>query len=479
MAIFFPFTAKTTHPPEAGQLFLKRKYYKLSTSLIYGTTNNNYIDLWYDVPYYGKIDRKGYLIAPRKDKLKYSLNEGLITFDFVGQAFDEAMYFLTRGESAGRTNLGGLLNTFKPARSFVDSEETYLVYASSILEMFNYDILLKGKLVLDFDTYVCKFLKYLFSMPRSFFSYYSIFASFLTSVSSTGLSIDFEILDHDNDHLKNKFYSNDELEKYINTMANFGFRINKNAPWQIIADLNSEPMLKGRKIKSSQAVPKGQFPPATKIDTITQTDGYLPQHFIPDIDFLFKESYSRVMFRTLTLLKNVFYYGYGEYQKRAKYVISYGKPQLKFNPKMPVISFGDVFRPPSAQFFIKNYEANSENTSMHVVKTDLAPFGYTDDYFIKVLEEILKHEYSVKHNRTYNLFKKRFNKSLKRDHYYNTLELLEGFYSPTKIYDPVTKKLLWDIKKNTLTKQQKQNIIPNENKKPTVEKVVSEFFTGN
>ena len=76
-------------------------------------------------------------------------------------------------------------------------------------------------------------------------------------------------------------------------------------------------------------------------------------------------------------------------------------------------------------------------------------------------------------------FYKKFEHSLQNEHHFLTLELLEKFYSPTKIYDSESKKLLWETPKKNLTKQQKQNIISNVNTKPTVEKVISEYFTGN
>ena len=137
------------------------------------------------------------------------------------------MFFLSRGAAGGKNELGRLLNDFSPRRSFIDSEETYMVYAASALETFNNDVILKGKIVLDFEKYVCEFLKYLFASPRTFFSYYSIFASFLTPISATGLAIDFDILNHDDDSLKNQFYSNKQLRAYIQDFHN---KLPKNHP---------------------------------------------------------------------------------------------------------------------------------------------------------------------------------------------------------------------------------------------------------
>ena len=68
-------------------------------------------------------------------------------------------------------------------------------------------------------------------------------------------------------------------------MANFGFRVNKNAPWQIIADLNSKPMLQGRPIKTTN--------PETGESTTTVMTPYMHQHYIPDIKTFFSQNYNR------------------------------------------------------------------------------------------------------------------------------------------------------------------------------------------
>ena len=58
------FNAITTDPVESRTLYESRQGYKARSSYIFNQINNNYIDLWYDVPYYGKVDRNGILKVP-------------------------------------------------------------------------------------------------------------------------------------------------------------------------------------------------------------------------------------------------------------------------------------------------------------------------------------------------------------------------------------------------------------------------------
>jgi len=463
MAEYTPnFEAKTTFPNESYKLFDNRRYYKEQTTEIYNGINNNYIDLWYDVPYYGKVNRKGVLVAPKEGPLGYSANENLVTFDFVKQAYEEMVFFLKRGALAGRTELGALLNDYRPARSFIDSKGRYMAYASQVIDIFNSQLLVKNKKALNFGDYVCEVLKLLFS-SKTVFTYYSIFAGHYTPIGASGLAIEFSTENHDNDNLKNSFFKNEEFGKYVNTAANFGFRINKNAPWQLIADLNSKPMLHGRQINRN-----GQ---------ITKIPGYMSQNYIPSIDFLFERHYTHVMTDSVRLLRQVLFSGYSKYHRKVAYVTFYGKPKIQIEwQTFKLITFADIWRPPAKIFPIKNYNKKPGMTYMLDSK-DIMPH-YGEDYFVKILETLLKREYSVKDDQKYRSFKKRFDKSNKIHFLFDATELLESFYSPTKIHDPETKKPLWTMKKNKLTSKKAQNIILDEKKKPTIAKVVSEFHTG-
>ena len=188
--------------------------------------------------------------------------------------------------------------------------------------------------------------------------------------------------DADNDIDKNKYFANPGFHKYISAAANFGFRVDKNAPWTLIADLNSKPMREGHTI-----IRRGQS---------NTVDGYLQQHYT------FEEFVSKV----------------------------------------------------------------------------------PNCLFLRMLESLLKTEFKTKNNRKYHKFRKDFYDSTQdifEEEVAFSLGDLEAFYNPTKVFDPKTLKPYWTIPKdrrNLLTLAPDDVMIPSEKKMPTVERIVTEYYTG-
>ncbi len=85
-----PFTAKSSNPLKSYFLYEHRRWYRDKTTEIFENLNPNYIDLWYDVPFYGKINTKGKIVVPNEDKIIYPLDRqmGIAGFDFMMKAVD-------------------------------------------------------------------------------------------------------------------------------------------------------------------------------------------------------------------------------------------------------------------------------------------------------------------------------------------------------------------------------------------------------
>ena len=464
------FSAAFEMPVKSRMLYEHRRWYKEKTTQIFNQFNNNYIDLWYDVPFYGKVNRKGALRVPNKANLVYLAKENVHTFEFVAQAFKDLVFFLRRAGSQGRTSLRGFLRDFQSTSSFRDSTAGYLEYSLPVMETFNGYIITKDIMVLNFEDYINEFLKFL-RVTGAIFSYYSIFAGRYTPVGSSGLAIEFLPLNHDNDKSKNIFFQHPEFRKYVNTAANFGFRINKNAPWMIIADLNSKPMKLGHRIKRSSA-PNGYV----------EVDGYMPQHFIPSIDWLFENYYDRVITHAFALLKSSLLFGYKEYQEGMRYLVDHGKIIFRPEREFKRISTAYVEKTPLREFYIDTYKtSNSLNPqSPYVDISDIMKVPkFNDSFYASILEKILKCEFNVDNDRAYRMFRKKFDKKKQNGTgAAPLLDLLEGLYNPTKIFDPATKTPQWAAHKKALTYEFSNVMIPNEQDKPTTNKVITEFYTG-
>ena len=467
MPQYFPdFIAQTSHPIKSYSLYENRRWYKEKTSQIFNNFNNNYIDLWYDTPYYGKVNESGILVVPNKDLLKYSAKHNLVSFDFIIQAFDEFIYFLQRATTQGRLSIRNLLGNFKVKRSFEDTPNQYLNFAWGIINSFNDYIVSTNKMVLNMESYVCEFLKYFELNPLNLFSYYSIFASAKTSVRGSALAIEFSAANHDSDITKNRFFKNAEFHKYVQTAANFGFRINKNAPWMIIADLNSKPMQTGHTIKRRKT---------------TQTvDGYLAQNMIPDTGALFTQRYNRCIVSAAVYLKEIMIYGYKEYQSRLLYLVDHNNIKYESLARYQKFNSNVNIKRWTRQLTIKSYKTSSSKyPASSVVEIDDLRQLYGDKFWAKMMEKILKKEYSVTEGKAYTSFKKKFDWSLiNAPSIFDTYTLLESFYSSTKIFSKATGAPLWSKSKKSLNPQKNNVMVPTGKEKPTASRIVTEFYTG-
>ena len=447
------FNAITTDPVESRKLYESRQGYKARSSYIFNQINNNYIDLWYDVPYYGKVDRNGILKVPNNFHIDLSNSYNIS--------------FLKRAHTQGRTQLGELLQGFRVRNSFFDSRSLYTDMSLSLMLEYNEYIIRNALFIVDYKTYICQFIAFL-KKSKLNFSYYSVFASSTTNINATGLAIDLLGKNQDADREKNTFLQNRDFPKYVNTAANFGFRVNKNAPWMLIADLNSKPMLKGYTISPKNFNKEPQ-----------EITGYMPQHFIPSIDFLFNNLYDRVLTIALYKFSYAMNFGYVKYQNRISYLVDHGAATFHIpnESNMRGITFGYASHSPQQKVYINNYKYGSKEEG--ITTQDLNK--HFDDYFyLEMLEKILKYEFKIAEDRRYALFQQEFKQKNNSNNNVNeVLDVLESFYNPTKIFNASTNRPMWQTHKNSLTPKKHNVMIPNEKEKPSIGKIVTEFNTGH
>tara|TARA_R100001086_G_scaffold233338_1_gene154961 strand:- start:1056 stop:2462 length:1407 start_codon:yes stop_codon:yes gene_type:complete len=459
-----PFIGKTEDPASSGFLYNQRKYYKNTTKKIFDDINPNYIDLWYETPLYGKVDTNGNFVFPNDNKIVYPLmtdssgKPNIVGFDFALKALEEYIVFLRRGFVGGKTGLNGLLNNFKVVSGYNNPFEAYRQYLGNVLSTYGFYLVKSGKNseITNFNEYVCQLIRVLEVVGEklTFFHYYT---SHKTNLSSTGLSFRFIEEDQDDDYLKNKFYKHQEFAKYVNTAANFGFRINKNSPWEIIIDINSKPMLQNRKIKR-----KRRDLILQNKSTITTVPGYLQEKLIKTPAEFFNAYYENVMSQSYEYFRRLLLFSYAQYVEKMQYAVSYGKPYIVYDSMTDIISDKEFGRTAQKQITLEPFDRGK----------------YDSIYFIKKYERILNIEFKNMLNKNkYNIFKNEFDRAVDKTRSSSAAyTLLDSFYSNlSKIYDPHTKKLIWQSPKNNLTGKTHRGKVQTKDQ-PTISKIVTEFM---
>jgi len=233
----------------AMDIFQERKYYK---EQIYP---NHFIaptplDLWYERKYFGKIDNDGNAIFADNSKLKQLKNDNdpnIFALDFVVDAFNDfKSHFLFLNKKQVEGTPFALLTPERATRHVL---QDYDVWMDEVYQRFSTGFMSKPsrqKKLIDFNSFVKLFNEFVqfnaHSIPLTLSKY---IYSPLSSPSISGLMIEITSDSHGNDLDKfNHLISNDNFLCYVNSAEEFGFKIDKNMPGRMIADIKSPAMKK-------------------------------------------------------------------------------------------------------------------------------------------------------------------------------------------------------------------------------------------
>lgn len=231
-------------------LFTQRKYYTSSPDVYLQKDKlSKPIDIWYDRPLWGKVDTEMRIVLPNPELLK-PINEAedLFALSFVADAFLDFQEFALRARAAYRSSMSSFIDIGEPKKAYYSSFYEYQDYfIDTIQPSFLDDFLTDQKRdeissFLDFGKQYLLFQVNNSTLPHTLSGYIT---SPLTSYRQSGMIIEFSDDDYDDDANKwTNYLSNDFFEDYIRIAASFGFYINKNVPWSIVANLNSIRMKK-------------------------------------------------------------------------------------------------------------------------------------------------------------------------------------------------------------------------------------------
>ena len=247
------------------ELYKEKKFYYKK---VYPGGNLPWMDKPFDFinenPLYGKVDHKGDVVIP-----KYSLVEGEAkyeniveantdshgarVFDFVAEAYSDLKQNISSLTKAGFLSKEGPIAAFEAKKGFQDFESMnklqkeihyfmfvsqYLSKSSSANSGIKYKEMLEN--AQDFTTFFASYLKaHTKTMP---FTMSGIASAFYMSPLATGLCIEIDDQPYDDDKKKHEFLKDPNFNVYRIAARRFGFMIDRNVPWRLVADIRSYKM---------------------------------------------------------------------------------------------------------------------------------------------------------------------------------------------------------------------------------------------
>ena len=221
---------------------------------LFNSNNPEYVDLRGKRLFYGKVDYDFDAVMLRnKSFLKNFKQKKIISaLNFVVDAFEDMKTYIRTCE----TRLPGFalepedfIKDMKVKKGWENLNESYSELISVYDSIFHADYVRKhglDKKITGLDDYVRHFMDFYNHINgASPLTRSGYVLSRFAPHNSSGLLLEIDDLDHSNDQDKvDKYYNNRHFGFYVKTARKFGFLIDKNAPWRLVANFGSPNMLK-------------------------------------------------------------------------------------------------------------------------------------------------------------------------------------------------------------------------------------------
>ena len=232
----------------AMQSFNERLLYKLNV-LKPGLKDYPWVvDLWYEKPFYGKVDTNHTIVHVGNYNLKVLDSKNDLkpkAIDFVADAFSDFVKYTQRASFLGKVNLESAILPLGAYEGYIDPHKEYINHMSNLYTIFfsTFKNTEHGKKIINFDSFIKLFMSFVDENATKFrITKTSFMASKFCPVETSGLAIKIAKQDHSHDYTKQIFFEDPNFEFYVRACRNFGFLIDRNAPWRIVANPRSTRM---------------------------------------------------------------------------------------------------------------------------------------------------------------------------------------------------------------------------------------------
>ena len=230
-------------------LFYKRSFYDQNLSqtgypnvvnfnfgekLLYGRVNRNYIPMTYDSTY---IKLKRFNKAITQDT-------GLSAISFVVDAFKAMAQQFDKCTMTGKIDTTDpFLSSLTVYKAYQNPSVLYRNHNKSYFDTINGIFKRDGTKVKNFDEFLTNFMYILENTaPRTPFTKPGFIKSRRCPINCSGLVIEIADLDVTNDQEKiDQFVNSNNWQFYLNACASYGFMVDRDIPWRIVADIGDSP----------------------------------------------------------------------------------------------------------------------------------------------------------------------------------------------------------------------------------------------
>lgn len=233
---------------DSRTLFETRKRYKQD---VLKTEEHYSIDLWTEKAFYGRVNSKNEPVYLSETNLKQiETDETIFAVDFVVEAFNDFNEYMKKSLIMQKISEDSPFAKIRPKKAFESVVKLHHDYMNDIYKAFVFTYLKKfdiEKRVKNFQDFLSVFLTYFEDRLKNVTPVTR--SGFILSQHSnpniSGLIIEIDKQSYSSDGPKeNKYVNSPDFIYYENAAKKFGFFVDKNAPWRLIANVSSLQMQK-------------------------------------------------------------------------------------------------------------------------------------------------------------------------------------------------------------------------------------------
>lgn len=248
MAVFTSF--KGNNKLKTRQIFIERAKYE--TGIFDEIIPAKPITKFYtgEYQFYGKVDETLDSVVVDTKKLKSISNteRSYVALDFVAEQYKKMSQNFNKCYTVGTiSKTDPFLSLIKPYRAYQSFDTSWENYIKKVIIAFNKDYIVAGnrlKSVVDFTTYMNNMIDFGKLASKTLpLTKETFLKTKLCAMNVSGLVIEIADLDYSDDNLKFEFLNSPNFEFYKNVCIKYGFMIDFNVPWRLIADIDSPSMV--------------------------------------------------------------------------------------------------------------------------------------------------------------------------------------------------------------------------------------------
>jgi|TARA_R110001583_G_scaffold63844_1_gene186317 hypothetical protein len=229
------------------ELFNKRTLYK---DELQRTSPANVVDFFEgEKILYGRLSQRFVPISINQSHLKIIKGKApqvtLYAVNFVADVFKEMVLQFQKSMASGQiTTTDPFLSQLKAYKAYVNPHTVYNTYTDAYYKEIARNFRILDIKVKNFDEFIENLLPVIKNaLPQNPLTFPGFIKSTACSTLSTGLAIEIADLKYADDEEKiSKFVKSKNYAFFVNACNSYGFMIDYNVPWRIVADLKSDIM---------------------------------------------------------------------------------------------------------------------------------------------------------------------------------------------------------------------------------------------